>query len=105
MVPEERLELSHLAATASKTVVSTIPPSGHILRFDTFRSCTPLECRLASKSRSRGYGYDGRLRAQSSHIYHPGVCLKVAEVYFKLGERQILLKKILLVFANRILRF
>lgn len=28
MVPEERLELSHLAATASKTVVSTIPPSG-----------------------------------------------------------------------------
>ncbi len=28
LVPEERLELSHLAATASKTVVSTIPPSG-----------------------------------------------------------------------------
>ena len=30
MVPRKRLELLHREATASKTVVSTIPPPGHI---------------------------------------------------------------------------
>ncbi len=59
MVPRRRLELLHLAATASKTVMSTIPSPGLVSRTYNLPSCTPLECRPAiAETRSRGYGSD-----------------------------------------------
>ena len=47
-MPRRRLELLHLAATASKTVMSTIPSPGHIYWIYQLPSCTPLECRPTS---------------------------------------------------------
>gem|GEM_PF-4176143 len=56
-MPEEGLEPSHLAATASKTVVSTIPPSGQI-NLDLF-ICVVHPSRVSHRftdARTREYG-------------------------------------------------
>ena len=49
MVPRKGLEPLHLAATASKTVMSTIPSPGHFFWIFNFSSCTPFMCRTVSR--------------------------------------------------------
>lgn len=46
LVPRRRLELLHLAATASKTVMSTIPSPGQVLLCKTVLSTEILELRM-----------------------------------------------------------
>ncbi len=58
MVPQERLELSRLSALASKTSVSTIPPSGQIHTTYNLVSMARIELALhAPKARVIPFHY------------------------------------------------
>ncbi len=73
MVPKKGLEPLHLTATASKTVMSTIPSPGHYFWIYQPPSCTPLECRPALRRLVLGsmapYGRTSTIPSPGHYFY------------------------------------